>query len=58
MAAAAAAGILDPTKPGEYPVVLSDALLGKLTNREEVYSGIRCEQDLHLLGALPLAEWD
>ncbi|KAF3019877.1 hypothetical protein E8E14_013761 [Neopestalotiopsis sp. 37M] len=35
----AAAGIIDPTKVGKYPVVLSDALLGKRSS--EVYTGIR-----------------
>ncbi|KAI1079587.1 RNA polymerase II transcription elongation factor-domain-containing protein [Whalleya microplaca] len=35
----AAAGIVDPTKAGKYPVVLSDALLGK--NPKEVYTGVR-----------------
>jgi len=35
----AAPGILDPTKPGQYPVVLSDELLGKAS--KGTYSGIR-----------------
>ncbi|KAI1101203.1 RNA polymerase II transcription elongation factor-domain-containing protein [Jackrogersella minutella] len=34
-----AAGIVDPTKAGKYPVVLSDALLGK--DSKEVFTGIR-----------------
>ncbi|KAK3311379.1 RNA polymerase II transcription elongation factor-domain-containing protein [Chaetomium strumarium] len=32
-------GIIDPTKAGQYPVILSDALLGKASN--ETYTGIR-----------------
>ncbi|KAK4155140.1 RNA polymerase II transcription elongation factor-domain-containing protein [Chaetomidium leptoderma] len=35
----AAPGILDPTKTGQYPVILSDALLGK--SSKETYTGIR-----------------
>ncbi|GAB1312121.1 hypothetical protein MFIFM68171_02331 [Madurella fahalii] len=35
----AAAGLIDPTKPGRYPVILSDALLGKPS--KEAYTGIR-----------------
>ncbi|KAK7743997.1 hypothetical protein SLS62_010358 [Diatrype stigma] len=35
----AAAGLLDPTKAGKYPVILSDALLGKESS--EVYTGVR-----------------
>ncbi|KAL1882085.1 hypothetical protein VTK73DRAFT_2494 [Phialemonium thermophilum] len=35
----AAQGIIDPTKPGKYPVILSDALLGKPSS--ETYTGIR-----------------
>ncbi|KAI2617069.1 hypothetical protein GGR54DRAFT_210441 [Hypoxylon sp. NC1633] len=34
-----AAGIVDPTKAGKYPVVLSDALLGK--DPKEVLTGVR-----------------
>ncbi|KAI0476124.1 hypothetical protein GGR56DRAFT_641304 [Xylariaceae sp. FL0804] len=37
--ASLAAGIVDPTKAGRYPVVLSDALLGKTS--KEAYTGIR-----------------
>ncbi|KAK6086557.1 ell-associated factor [Seiridium cupressi] len=33
------AGLIDPTKTGKYPVVLSDALLGKKPS--EVYTGVR-----------------
>lgn len=32
-------GVLDPTKVGQYPVILSDALLGKPS--KETYTGIR-----------------
>jgi RNA polymerase II transcription elongation factor len=32
----------DIDKPGKYPIVLSDALLGKAT--KEVYTGVRCTQ--------------
>ncbi|AEO65077.1 uncharacterized protein THITE_2111676 [Thermothielavioides terrestris NRRL 8126] len=35
----AASGIIDPTKAGKYPVILSDALLGKPS--KETYTGIR-----------------
>ncbi|KAI1876179.1 uncharacterized protein JN550_001675 [Neoarthrinium moseri] len=35
----AAAGMVDPTKVGRYPVILSDALLGKKSS--EVYTGVR-----------------
>lgn len=41
MAASTAQGIIDPTKAGKYPIVLSDALLGK--SSKESYTGIRCE---------------
>ncbi|KAH9888669.1 hypothetical protein F4778DRAFT_754891 [Xylariomycetidae sp. FL2044] len=34
-----AQGMVDPTKAGKYPVVLSDALLGKESN--EIYTGVR-----------------
>ncbi|KAI0885985.1 RNA polymerase II transcription elongation factor-domain-containing protein [Annulohypoxylon maeteangense] len=34
-----AAGIVDPTKAGKYPVVLSDALLGK--DSKEILTGVR-----------------
>jgi hypothetical protein len=37
----AASGIVDPTKPGKYPVILSDALLGKPS--KEAYTAIRCK---------------
>ncbi|KAI1654654.1 RNA polymerase II transcription elongation factor-domain-containing protein [Daldinia decipiens] len=37
--ASLAAGIVDPTKAGKYPVVLSDALLGK--DPKEVFTGVR-----------------
>jgi len=42
MAASTAQGIIDPTKPGKYPIVLSDALLGKPS--KESYTGVRCKQ--------------
>lgn len=38
--AMAATGLIDPTRPGRYPVILSDALLGKPS--KEAYTGIRC----------------
>ncbi|KAI2637604.1 RNA polymerase II transcription elongation factor-domain-containing protein [Hypomontagnella submonticulosa] len=37
--ASLAAGIVDPTKAGKYPVVLSDALLGK--DPKEILTGVR-----------------
>lgn len=43
--ASLAAGIVDPTKAGKYPVVLSDALLGK--NPKEVFTGVRCKLPIH-----------
>jgi hypothetical protein len=36
------AGIVDPTKTGKYPVVLSDALMGK--SSKEIYTGVKCEE--------------
>lgn len=36
----AAAGLIDPTKQSNYPVILGDALLGKPSN--EIFTGIRC----------------
>jgi hypothetical protein len=36
----AAAGLIDPTKTGNYPVILGDALLGKTSN--EIFTGIKC----------------
>lgn len=38
--AAVAAGSVDIDKPGKYPIVLSDALLGKAS--KDVFTGIRC----------------
>ncbi|KAF4465117.1 ell-associated factor [Fusarium albosuccineum] len=35
----AAAGLIDPTKTGNYPVILGDALQGKTSN--EIFTGIR-----------------
>jgi len=35
-----ASGSIDVDKPGKYPIVLSDALLGKTS--KEVYTGVRC----------------
>ena len=36
---AAQGPIVDPTKPAKYPIILSDALLGKTP--KETYTGIR-----------------
>ena len=44
MAASKAAEMIDPTVPGQYPVVLSDALLGKAS--KDVFTGIRCKLNL------------
>ena len=41
-----AAGSIDVDKPGKYPIVLSDALLGKTS--KEVYTGIRCRSTISL----------
>ena len=38
---AAPPGVIDPTKPKSYPVILSDALLGK--SSKEALTAIRCE---------------
>lgn len=38
------AGIVDPTKAGKYPVVLSDALLGK--DPKEIFTGVRCKSSM------------
>lgn len=35
-------GVVDPTKPSKYPVILSDALLGK--SPKEILTAIRCER--------------
>lgn len=37
----AAPGCVDPTKPTKYPIILSDALLGKTS--KETYTGVRCK---------------
>jgi hypothetical protein len=37
----AGAGIIDPSKPARYPIILSDALLGKPAT--EIFTGLRCE---------------
>jgi hypothetical protein len=42
MIAAMATGSVDLYQPGKYPIVLSDALLGKTS--KEVYTGLRCIQ--------------
>lgn len=36
----ASLGLIDPTKTGNYPIILGDALLGKAQN--EIFTGIRC----------------
>lgn len=41
MASSVIPGVLDPTKPREYPIVLSDALLGKTSH--ETFTGVKCE---------------
>lgn len=40
-AAATPPGVVDPTKPAKYPVILSDALLGK--SPKEILTAIRCK---------------
>lgn len=53
---AAAAGIIDPTKVGKYPVVLSDALLGKRSS--EVYTGVKCKRYTELMPVgVVVASW-
>lgn len=36
------ADLVDPTKAGKYPVILSDELLGKPST--ETFTGVRCKQ--------------
>ena len=36
------ADLVDPTKAGKYPIVLSDELLGKPST--ETFTGVRCKQ--------------
>lgn len=43
-AAATPPGVVDPTKPAKYPVILSDALLGK--SPKEILTAIRCKYSL------------
>jgi len=45
-----AAGFIDLDTPGKYPIVLSDALLGKTST--ETYTGIRCLYIYIVPGAL------
>lgn len=40
-ASATPPGVVDPTKLGKYPVILSDALLGQ--SPKEILTAIRCE---------------
>lgn len=39
--ASLAPGMVDPTKAGKYPVILSDELLGKPSN--DIYTGVNCK---------------
>jgi hypothetical protein len=50
-----ATGAIDLHKPGKYPIVLSDALLGKAT--KEVYTGIRCTRSLPLFRRTKLTNY-
>lgn len=34
-------GLVDPTKTGKYPVLLSDTLLGR--TQKDVFTSVRCE---------------
>ena len=45
-------GVVDPTKAGKYPVILSDALLGK--SSKESFTGIQCTKEDPSLGIVPL----
>lgn len=45
-AAATPPGVVDPTKPAKYPVILSDALLGK-SSPKEILTALKC-------GSLPI----
>lgn len=40
-AAATPPGVVDPTKPAKYPVILSDALLGK-SSPKEILTALKC----------------
>lgn len=51
-ASSAVPGVVDSTKPKSYPVILSDALLGK-TPREAI-TAIRCELGPNLASDLRL----
>ena len=44
--ASLAPGMVDPTKAGKYPVILSDELLGKSSN--DIYTGVQCKQAICL----------
>lgn len=33
-------GLIDPTKTGKYPVILSDTLLGR--TQKDVFTAVRC----------------
>lgn len=37
---AAGNGLIDPTKTGKYPVILSDTLLGR--TQKDVFTAVRC----------------
>lgn len=41
-AAATPPGVVDPTKPAKYPIILSDALLGK--SPKEILTALKCER--------------
>lgn len=40
-ASATPPGVVDPTKPAKYPVILSDALLGK--SPKEILTAMKCK---------------
>lgn len=44
--ASLAPGMVDPTKAGKYPVILSDELLGKPSH--DTYTGVQCKQAICL----------
>jgi hypothetical protein len=48
------AGAVDVDKQAQYPIVLSDALLGRGT--KELFTSIRCKLNLRTLDSNPLTK--
>lgn len=45
-------GLVDPTRTGKYPVLLSDTLLGR--TQKDVFTGVRCTFLYPLPSSLPV----